>query len=154
MSLTEKLCRDCGEVKPISEFWKNKNHSTGYKVDCKDCARKRNRKWESENKERRSEYHRSKNIKKAYGLDRADYNKLLEYQGGVCAFCQNACTLGRELSVDHDHETGVIRGLLCASCNVARVSNHTIQDARRLVQYLTEPPAVRVIGRKITPDLA
>ena len=43
---------------------------------------------------------------------------MLEEQGGVCAIC-GGDENGRTLAVDHDHQTGQIRGLLCSKCNVA-----------------------------------
>ena len=57
-----------------------------------------------------------------YGLSIEDYNALLEAQGGLCAICGQAETMKRggvtwDLSVDHDHDTGVVRGLLCIACN-------------------------------------
>lgn len=54
-----------------------------------------------------------------YGLTKTGFHDLLVKQQGVCAICQNAES-GRKqiLSVDHDHTTGHVRGLLCHSCNV------------------------------------
>ena len=54
-----------------------------------------------------------------YGLTDSEFRALLEAQGGVCAICGNGETSKRyrTLSVDHDHETGAVRGLLCNRCN-------------------------------------
>lgn len=48
---------------------------------------------------------------------RAMYERLVERYGAVCQICGRASEPGRRLSIDHDHVTGEIRGLLCASCN-------------------------------------
>jgi hypothetical protein len=53
-----------------------------------------------------------------YGLTLDDYEEMLAEQNGVCASCGTPPT-GKKLSIDHDHETGVIRGLLCQPCNTA-----------------------------------
>lgn len=47
-----------------------------------------------------------------YGIDAEKVKSLLEKQGGVCAICGDEPN-----SVDHDHETGVVRGVLCKRCN-------------------------------------
>jgi len=52
-----------------------------------------------------------------YGLSQTDYDELLAKQDGVCAICHLANPNGRALSVDHDHETDAVRGLLCLHCN-------------------------------------
>lgn len=54
-----------------------------------------------------------------YGLTHEEFLALLETQGGVCAICGNGETAKgiRQLSVDHDHVTGQVRGLLCNRCN-------------------------------------
>lgn len=44
---------------------------------------------------------------------------LIAEQGDVCAICAKPCSTGRALALDHDHETGQFRGLLCAHCNMA-----------------------------------
>lgn len=60
---------------------------------------------------------REKQKLREYGLTIEDYNKLLEIQNNVCAICSNKCITGRKLAIDHNHETGLIRGLLCTNCN-------------------------------------
>ena len=68
----------------------------------------------------------------------AEYDTLLTQQGGVCAICKVAPDNQRKLAVDHCHQTGRIRGLLCTACNVAL--GHLQDDPERLqraLQYLT-----------------
>ena len=52
-----------------------------------------------------------------YGLEPGDYERRYREQGGVCAICQRATGKTKRLAVDHDHDTGLVRGLLCGPCN-------------------------------------
>jgi len=52
---------------------------------------------------------------RAYGLSDEDFGAMYRDQGGRCAICEDET----RLNVDHDHETGKVRGLLCRRCNVA-----------------------------------
>jgi len=86
---------------------------------------------------------RWKEIKKKYGLSKEDYIKISEDQEGKCFICGRdpyAIRPFRNLSVDHDHTTGRIRGLLCYRCN-HKLLGWYIKDrvdmAERLVVYLT-----------------
>lgn len=67
---------------------------------------------------RTAEEKRTAYLKNAYGITEQEYRKLLRRQHGVCAIC-GAKPKNQTLAVDHDHETGKVRGLLCRSCNVA-----------------------------------
>jgi len=58
--------------------------------------------------------HRSSALKYCYGIDMEYYRAMIERQSGVCAICGKE----RKLVIDHDHKTGVVRGLLCNSCNI------------------------------------
>lgn len=71
-------------------------------------ARNRERAWE-------------RNLKSKYGITSEDYYRMLDEQGGRCAICgAEADPYGRsKFSVDHDHKTGEVRGLLCTHCNRA-----------------------------------
>lgn len=57
-------------------------------------------------------------LKNRYSLTLKDYYALLEHQNGVCAICGEICITQERLSVDHDHLTGKVRGLLCRRCNL------------------------------------
>ena len=91
--------------------------------------------------------HRAR-VEKVYGIEAADYDRLFELQGGRCFICQRRSP-SRRLAVDHDHESGEVRGLLCPDpdrgCNHAILGN--IKDlamARRIVEYLEDPPMERL----------
>jgi hypothetical protein len=71
--------------------------------------------YTTRNVEKTREHH----LKTKFGMCLANYNMLLLRQGGVCAICSQKCISGRGLAVDHDHDSGVIRGLLCTRCNTA-----------------------------------
>jgi hypothetical protein len=53
-----------------------------------------------------------------YGLTLEDYDNMLDRQDEVCKICKNICPTGKNLSIDHDHKTGKVRGLLCKNCNI------------------------------------
>lgn len=54
-----------------------------------------------------------------YGITPEIYDAMLKEQMGLCAICKHASMDGTRLTVDHDHDTGQVRGLLCRSCNRA-----------------------------------
>ena len=85
-----------------------------------------------------------------YGITLAQYEAMLEHQSGGCAICERP-PAARRLSVDHDHKTGIIRGLLCDYCNRRVVGRHTAERLRDAAAYLLDPPAVHAIGTYIVP---
>lgn len=56
---------------------------------------------------------------KKYGITEEIYKKIKSEQNGVCCVCGEKNTYSRNLVIDHDHETGKIRGLLCTLCNLS-----------------------------------
>lgn len=63
--------------------------------------------------------HREGELRRRYGITPADYDRLLSAQGNCCAICKGPPTKSyRAFDVDHDHETGRVRGLLCRRCNI------------------------------------
>jgi hypothetical protein len=88
---------------------------------CSPCAVERSRTWYKENPEK----YFFNQIKAKYGISKEDYLGLVEQQDNKCAICGNEETAPntwkkdkpRRLAIDHCHETGIIRGLLCYRCN-------------------------------------
>lgn len=67
-------------------------------------------------------YERNRQYQKAYGIDIAEYDKMLASQDGKCKLCktQDPKTHGNKyFAVDHCHKSGKVRGLLCSPCNIA-----------------------------------
>jgi hypothetical protein len=88
-------------------------------------------------------------IEKTYGITAEDYQALYEAQGGACYICQRAKGISKKLSVDHDHATGYVRGLLCTSCNkFLGLIRDNPWAGLRINEYLRFPPAFKTIGRK------
>lgn len=81
-------------------------------------------------------------LRRVYGMTLEQYQAILESQGGVCYICQRP-SLKNMLAVDHDHATGMVRGLLCRSCNHRLIGSagDDIETLRRAVAYLENPPA-------------
>jgi hypothetical protein len=64
-------------------------------------------------------HQRNLNLKSKFGMTRAEYERLREQQDNRCAICKVDKPGGRgDWHVDHNHETGVSRGLLCLGCNI------------------------------------
>lgn len=103
-----KKCDRCKTSKSVEDFWKNQHA-------CKDCQREYRILFRSE-KNRDSAW-MSAIAKRGLSVD--DYMAMLAAQGGVCAICKLPDPTGIRLSVDHDHETDKVRGLLCRNCNMA-----------------------------------
>ena len=91
-------------------------------------------------------------IERTYGITRKEFELLWEMQGGRCFICRRRLHSKRP-AVDHDHETGAVRGLLCADsdrgCNHAILGNISGLDmARRIVEYLEDPPYARLLRQR------
>jgi Recombination endonuclease VII len=88
---------------------------------------------------------------RSFGLTPAEYVAIFRAQGGVCYVCGTPPAKTR-LCIDHDHTVPVvrdsIRGLLCDDCNYSRLPRfrEDVTMLRRAVDYLTDPPAQRVLG--------
>ncbi|QBI99508.1 endonuclease VII [Mycobacterium phage Ringer] len=94
-----------------------------------------------------------KHLLELYGITADEYWQIYEAQGGRCYICRKGRGLRKKLAVDHDHRTGHVRGLLDTPCN-RNVLGHLGDDPEALqrgIDYLENPPAFAVIGKRIAP---
>ncbi|WP_405748329.1 endonuclease VII domain-containing protein [Streptomyces canus] len=116
------MCNACGIEKPLDQYNKRAASKDGLNGWCRPCVNAKSTAWYHNNRERARKNHREWNLRSQYGISEADFLNLLEVQGGKCALCPVVfSTEGprRNLCVDHDHDTGLVRGLLCARCNTS-----------------------------------
>lgn len=96
----DRRCKVCSVTKPMTEFYKDNGSVSGFRTYCKACSTK--------------EAYRGR-LKAVFGMTTKQYNILLRMQDNACAICSTPFT--KTPNVDHDHETGEIRALLCSPCN-------------------------------------
>lgn len=150
-------CKNCEQWKDLSDFPSNKNTHWKIEYTCKACTNEKaaskpsraseQRKMEYTKQDRNELFRaeRSKRLKK-YGIDTGEYELLLDKQGGVCAICLNLESRTHHrtgkifsLTVDHDHQTGTVRGLLCTKCNRALGALGDTQEMiSRVLMYLAK----------------
>ena len=105
-----KLCIRCDNRKPLNEFGTHKTSIDGHSSVCRRCR--------MEGKKRRNQRQHNRYYSKKCNTD-IDYSAVLQEQNGRCAICGvDSNSIGRRLSIDHNHESGAFRGLLCHNCNV------------------------------------
>lgn len=75
-----------------------------------------------------------------YGLGEGEYDALKAFQAGSCAICQRAKGITKRLAVDHNHDTGAVRGLLCTTCNHTLLGRYDLEALERAIDYLNDPP--------------
>lgn len=142
-----KPCKKCGVVKPLSEYHVARDNRDGHRNECKACWKaicrarylanrdeyiRRAQKWRDrnpdyyqevlrrnreENREQRAKIGRRGYFRRKYGMSLEELEFLHVVQGDACAICGQTDPAG--LHIDHHHETGLIRGLLCGRCNKA-----------------------------------
>ena len=146
--MQEKLCRICKETKPLSKFHKSKRHSSGVKNECAECTNEYLRKHYRKNyqgtekfKRKNTNYH----YKRKYGIEYNEYLQMCEERNNRCDICGiEKVSAGNQsrgskdhLVLDHCHETGKIRGILCQECNqgIGLLKDNT-QNFKNAIKYL------------------
>lgn len=111
---------------------------------------KRQAGWSEERKERERRRRYGNWLLRNYGLTIEDYDALYDAQGGKCKICGTSQPRGRGgFHVDHCHQTGIVRGLLCTTCNMmlglAKDNKETLMKA---IEYLSINQARAAAGGK------
>src|ERR1035437_5998360 len=117
-------------------------HNKQYRIEQKEEIKKRNEQWNINNKEYSKTYYknnkRNLHLKRKYNITQEQYNELFNKQNGKCAICgKHQSELKKALGIDHDHETGKNRGLLCDKCNLLLGhANDNVQVLTQAINYL------------------
>jgi len=124
-----KFCKQCENVKPISGFNKNASRKDGAGDECRECTHRiKSASWKNN-----PEPKRATNRKCLYGITDEQYKQMLKNQGEGCAICGG----NFRLSVDHNHDTDKIRGILCLHCNTGIGSlKHDFSTLIRAADYI------------------
>lgn len=97
------------------------------------------------------EYSLRYRLKTRYGMSEYEYDRILISQGGCCACCGAKRNIdGRMWCIDHDHETGQIRGILCTNCNAGiGALGDTLSGVMRAVRYLKQNAAAGCVVKRL-----
>lgn len=132
----ERACVRCKIIKPIDQFRVRTGSPHRRLSWCITCQGEAARQWITDNQERLSQ-HRSR---WKYGISPARRAAMIEAQGGACAICKLPLSAEpRARHVDHNHETGRIRSVLCHACNLALgLTRESLDTLRAMVAYLED----------------
>ncbi len=157
-----KTCPKCLIAKSLKNYHKSKSTVGGYQVYCKSCQGERHNKWRLQNLPKMREVSkkwRAENprlakdhiLKSRYGVPIGWYELTLAEQEGKCASCKTNDPGGKgDFHVDHCHDLGHVRGLLCHNCNVGIGSlQHSVPMLEAAIQYL-----IRTLPRTPTEILS
>lgn len=156
-----KVCLACLYELPLTQFHIRKTRGGQPASRCKSCSREAQRNWRKARPDydkRRYEAEkvetRERHLVRKYGVTLADYDAMLDQQGGKCAICLTTTDTQRYgvFHVDHCHATGAVRGLLCRGCNnLLGVVKDKPEALARAIAYLgvQVPQIPELIGRAI-----
>ena len=117
-------CTICLEARPVTDFYRRRQ--SGHSLStCKACTRQTSlldwhRSVTPEVRQRRRLTSRRANLKFNYGLTWEQFSAMIAAQNGCCAICKNSIDFEakKAYAVDHDHVSGKVRAILCATCNL------------------------------------
>ena len=141
MQKSTKKCVTCGELKPVSCFYKRSASKDGISYKCKHCDLSAQKKYKSSGKSI------SNHRKYKYGLTDEEFLATLSKQNNECAICgieldfksgTRKHHIGK-LNIDHCHTTGKVRGFLCMKCNAGLgMFNDDFKTVYRAYKYLSK----------------
>lgn len=138
----KRKCYKCEEIKSLCDFHRDRTQAQGHSYECKKCRLSSNiiRAQSPKKKKSSAEYEFKRGLRRNYNMTIEQYNVMFNAQEGKCACCgkhQDNCK--RKLAVDHDHDTGAIRALLCDNCNPGiGYFKHSIERLNQAIKYLNK----------------
>lgn len=163
-----RRCSRCKKVKPSARFSNDRSRADGKFPWCMTCQNAHGRSSAWQDPEAAPNGHickmcgvevrghrnrrfcsskckdRVSKLRQKYGLTPDDYNRLVALNSdGRCPICLKRATIW---NVDHDHKTGLTTGVVCVRCNrgLLAFSDHKVDQAKRLYEYLLNPPAQQI----------
>ena len=153
-----KICKSCSETKPFDNF--SRCSRQGYQSKCKSCKSAYYKENKKEIAKKRREYYlkekdtpeykariRDTHLKYTYGISLNCYTDMLTEQGGSCKICLSTETKNSStdmFAVDHCHDTGQVRGLLCDKCNRGLgFLEDNIGTLKNAIKYLEDSNAIQ-----------
>lgn len=117
-------------------------YAKNYRETHKEQVKEAGKRWRLNNSKEVKESSRNRRLQREYGIDLAQYKTMLLEQNNRCAICKTDTNQNRRhplFHVDHDHTTGLVRGLLCNLCNVMLGSaRDSVTILAKAVMYLNE----------------
>ncbi len=142
-----KICNKCKLEKSTLDFSKDSSAKSGLRTICKQCDKETRIRKRLENPDlyltKQRIIIKKSNLKRLYHITLEEYNNMMNKQNGVCAICGRSeldiNQFGsRSLSVDHDHRTGQVRGLLCNRCNrLLGFADDNLELLSKCIKYIT-----------------
>ncbi len=129
-----KACPKCRRFFGRDRFFPDKRMKDGLVTNCRSCRNKAATEWQRRNPQAKRNTH----LKAKFGISLDQFNSLLASQNYRCALCMTPEPRGRgTFHVDHCHDTGKVRGLLCHNCNtgIGKLGDN-VESLRRAVDYL------------------
>ena len=133
----EKIrCRKCGELKE-EIYFTLRTDTHKFRTECKECEKKWKNKWYREYYSNNPELSRERRLKQNYNLTSEKWLEIWKFQGKKCAICEKSFNGTSDACIDHNHQTGEIRGLLCRQCNAALgLFKDDLETLNNAIKYL------------------
>lgn len=141
--MLRKTCPKCKTRKSVCSFGKKKTRVDGLQYWCRSCCSIYAKAYRKKDPGKARAWVRKSELKRDYGLSIDGYNKMFVTQNGLCAICgkpESAVINSKvkQLAVDHNHQTGQVRGLLCQVCNIRLAYIENIEFVFQAKEYLSK----------------
>ena len=134
-----KFCGTCKQDAPIDLFVKNRAKKDGLQERCTPCRSKHYQEKGKLTRQKPTKEQKRKYLIKSYGLSVHEFEALYTKQHGRCAICNSSNWGKPSPSIDHDHNTNKVRGLLCNNCNRGLgLLGDSTDNLRSALEYLIE----------------
>lgn len=143
----EKQCIKCGQSKSRSQFTISRRHADGRLNTCKECKNGPNGEYQQNRTTRiqnaQTYYSNNKEIisknnqVRKYGVSSSWLEERYSIQKSLCEICKRDGGIKKSLCIDHDHQTGEVRGLICGKCNTAiGMVEESTEILMAIIEYL------------------